>query len=172
MKRLDDLLPDLLRKQPQKQLPAGEIVREAWGHIAGRQIAGRSQVFRLYNDTLIVHVPDQTWRRQLHRFEAVLVARVNHFLGSALVRSVDFRVDPTMPAAVPRRAAASQTARAAAPPRQGELFAPGNGELPPRKGPLRELGPAVEAELEQAATAIADPELRDLFLRASRKMVK
>ncbi len=190
MKRLFDLFPEILRKQPQKQLPPEEIVRQAWGHIAGRQIAQRSQVFRIFNDILIVHVPDKTWRRQLHRFEAQLVARVNYFMGRDVVRSLDFRVDPSMPARIPPKAAEPRAAAAAA-PRQGELFArpgtgtgpsawPGTGraeglvpaEMPPRKGPARELAPAVEAEIEQAAGAIADPELRELFLRASRKMVK
>jgi hypothetical protein len=174
MKRLNDLFPELLRKQPQKQLPLDEIVREAWAHIAGRQIAGRSHVFRIYNNTLIVHVPDQTWRRQLHRFEAVLVSRVNHFLGRTVISNLDFRVDATMPASVPAkppgRASERRPARGDA-GRQGELFGAAV-EMPPRKGPARELAPAVEVELQQAATAIADPELRELFLRASRQMVK
>lgn len=176
MKRVNDLFPDLLRKQPQKQLPVEEIVRGAWAHIAGRQIASRSLVFRVFDGTLIVHVPDQTWRRQLNRFEGRIVANVNHFLGRSVIRGVDFRVDPAMPAVIPAKPARSapEASRqadlaSASPGTQMEMF---SEAAPPRKGPARELTPAVEAELAQAARAIADPELRELFLRASRRMVR
>lgn len=176
MKRVKDLFPELLRKQPQKQLPVEEILRGAWAHIAGRQIASRSLVFRVFEGTLIVHVPDQTWRRQLNRFEGRIVANVNHFLGRGIIRSVDFRVDPAMPAVVPvkpERSAApeSRPAGSVGASSQMEMFR-ATEAMPPRKGPARELAPAVEAELEQAARAITDPELRELFLRASRRMVR
>ena len=39
MKPLHTLLPELLRKQPQKQLPVEEIVREVWPHLMGRLAA-------------------------------------------------------------------------------------------------------------------------------------
>lgn len=148
VKPLHALLPELLRKQPQKHLPLEEIVRAAWPHLAGRQVAARSQVFRLYRETLIVHVPDHTWQKQLRRLEGQLLARVNQLLGRRLVTGMDFRVDANLAAA-------------------DSLTQP-----PPRKGPAREEAPRRDAELENSARAIADPELRALFLRASQKMIR
>jgi len=151
MKPLRDLFPDLLRKQPQKHLPLEEIVRAAWTHLVGQQIAARSHVFRLYRETLIVHVPDGTWQRQLRRLERQLLDRVNRLLGRSAVHAIDFRVDAGLVApAVAAQAPAE----------------------PPRKGPAREGAPAADAELEESALAIADPELRALFLRTSRKMMR
>ena len=148
MRPLHALLPHLLRKQPQKHLPVEEIVRSVWPHLVGRQIASRSQVFQLYRETLIVHVPDRAWQRQLRRLERQLLARVNQLLGQRLVTGMDFRVDASL--AAPASSA----------------------QPPPRKGPAREEAPARDAQLEDSARAIADPELRALFLRASQKMLR
>lgn len=151
MKPLRELFPDLLRKQPQKHLPLEEIVRAAWTHLVGQQIAARSQVFRLYRETLIVHVPDRIWQRQLHRLERQLLDRINRLLGRSAVQAIDFRVDQSLVAAASAEPAPLQ---------------------PPRKGPAREGAPAADAEMEKTAQAIADPELRALFLRTSRKMMR
>ena len=148
MRPLHTLLPHLLRKQPQKHLPVEEIVRSVWPHLVGRQIAARSQVFQLYRETLIVHVPDRAWQRQLRRLERQLLARVNRLLGQRLVTGIDLRVDASL--AAPASSA----------------------QPPPRKGPAREEAPARDAQLEDSARAIADPELRALFLRTSQKMLR
>lgn len=147
MKRVDQLFPEILRKQPQKQIPVEEVVRSAWARLAGPQIAARTVVFRLYRETLIVHVPDRTWKQQLHRLEAQLLERINRLLGSPMVTGIDFRVDQT-------------------------LVAVASDGHPPKKGPARELPAGTEAELEASARAIADPELRQLFLRTARKMIR
>ncbi len=153
MKALHQLFPDLLRKQPQKQLPLEEVVRAAWAQLVGPHIAARSRVFRLYKQTLIVHVSDRNWQKQLHRMERRLLARVQAMLGASYITGMDFRVDPAL-ALLPVAVAAASD--------------------PPRKGPARQNAPALEAdaELEESARAIADPEMRELFLRASRKMMR
>ncbi len=155
MKALHQLFPDLLRKQPQKQFPFDEVVRVAWAQLVGPHIAARSRVFRLYKQTLIVHVSDRNWQKQLHRMERRLLARVQAMLGASYITAMDFRVDPAL-ALLPLPAAVAAAAD------------------PPRKGPARQNAPALEAdaELEESARAIADPEMRDLFLRASRKMMR
>ncbi len=155
MKPLHALFPDLLRKQPQKELPLEEIVRAAWTHLVGQQIAARSHVFRLYRETLIVHVPDQNWQKQLHRLEGRVLARINRLLGRTLITALDFRVDQNLVQGRSKAAGAALVAESA-----------------PRKGPARETAPEVDVALEDSARAIADPELRALFLRTSRKMMK
>jgi len=160
MKAAAEILPELLRKQPQKQVPAEDLVREAWEYLVGRQVAARTQVFRLYRDILTVHVPDKVWKRQLFRLERQLLARINHFLGRNVVASIDFRVDEKMiPAVAPQ----------AEPERQGNLFAP---FATPRKGPGHAATMQVDPDVARAAEAIADPELRELFLRTSQRMMK
>ena len=154
MKPLHALLPELFRKQPQKHLPVEEIVRATWPQVVGPQLAARSQVFRLYRETLIVHVPDRAWQSQLRRLEGQLLARVNRLLGRRLVTALDLRVDASL-------AAPANLAPATPLPR-----------TPPRKGPAREEAPARDAELEAAARAIGDPELRALFLKTSQKMLR
>ncbi len=147
MKPLFDLFPEFMRKQPQKDLPLDEMVRAAWVALVGQQIASRSHVFRLYNTRLIVNVADSRWQKQLHRMEQRLLSRINKMLGSAKVSGLDFRVDPQM-----------QVTPEAAPPRK----APGRENAPP----------AADADLERSAQGIADPALRELFLRTSRRMLK
>lgn len=162
MKAAADILPELLRKQPQKHVPAEDLVREAWEHLVGRQVAAHSCVFRLYRDTLTVHVPDKMWKRQLFRLERQLLARINHFLGRQTVASIDFRVDAKM---IPPVAALAPIAR------QGSLFdnAPPSA---PRKGPGHAASIQVDPDVAKAAETIADPELRELFLRTSRRLTK
>jgi hypothetical protein len=161
MKAAGEILPELLRKRPQKQVPAEDLVREAWEHLVGRQVAARTQVFRLYRDILTVHVPDKVWKRQLFRLERQLLARINHFLGRNLVASIDFRVDEKMIAPV------IPTAPAAL---QGTLFDGHTFAAAPRKGPGHAAAIQVDPDVARAAEAIADPELRELFLRTSRRL--
>ena len=79
VKPLYEVFPELWRKQPHKQLPVEEIVRGAWAHLVGAPVAARTEVFRLYKEILIVHVPDRNWKRQLHRLEGQYLARINQF---------------------------------------------------------------------------------------------
>lgn len=151
MKPLFDLFPEFLRKQPQKDLPLDEMVRAAWVALVGQQIASRSHVFRLYNTRLQVNVPDSRWQKQLHRMEQRLLSRINGLVGTGRISGLDFRVDPSM-TVTPQPAAAA---------------------APPRKAPGRETAPpATDADVERSAQAIADPALRELFLRTSRRMLK
>jgi len=150
MERLDHILPRLLRKQPDRQFPVEDLVRANWSNLMGEHIAARTRVCRLLKDRLVVDVADANWQRQLARMQAQLVDRINQFLGRAAIVGLDLRVD----AAIARSAGAGR--------------APVDG--PPRKGPGQAA--AIEQDLAQAAEAIPDPELRELFLRTSRKMLK
>lgn len=166
MKPLHQVLADLLRQQPETELPVEDIAREAWPHIAGVHIARRTRVFRLYKQTLIVHVPDKIWKQQLHGLEGQLVDRVNQLLGHVAISRIEFREDEQL-----RAAELAQPARKT---RRGRVHESQQSLAfdPPRKGPGRELSAAAEKELADSASAIADPELRELFIRASRKMMK
>lgn len=153
MKPLHQIMPSIMRKQPRRAsssagtgaadpLFAEDLIRSAWTHLAGKQLASRTRPLRIYGDTLIVEVPDRAWPRELRRFEGALLDRVNRLLGQTRVCDVQWRVNPAL----------------AEPP----------APEPPRKPPARET----DAALEAAARAIPDPELRELFVRIARKMAK
>jgi hypothetical protein len=127
-------------------------------------------MFRVYQGMLIVHVPDQEWRKQMMRLEGRLLGRVNKLLGREAIRSLEFRVDYNLVPAIPP-ATAPAVARGEELP-AGQATPGASSAAPPRKGPGRELAPAAEAELQEMARAISDPELRELFVRASRRMMR
>jgi hypothetical protein len=162
MKAVGDILPEFLRKQPRKQVPVEEVLKESWAHVVGRPIAAHSRVFRLFGDILTVHVPDRVWKRQLFRLQPHLLARINQFLGRQAVTALDLRVDETL---LPQ--AAAERGR---PALQGGLFDSAAESPPPapRKGPGQAASAEVDPDIANAARAIADPELRELFLRRVR----
>ncbi len=152
MKQVSQILPDLIsprgRRKPaapngtMNLFPPEEIVLGAWEHLAGRQLAARTRPLRLFGDRLIVEVPDRVWQRQLRPYENALLDRIYHLLGDRTVTAIEWRVNPALAA--------------------------GAIPAPPRKPPARET----DASLESAAQAIADPELRELFLRTAQKMAR
>src|ERR687893_1312812 len=94
---MDDLiraLPKLLRAAGEAEEVAEAASFVAWRRVAGEALRGCAVPFRLYRKTLVVAVPDATWRRQLEGVAPQLVFRLNSLLGQAVVTYVEFRVDP------------------------------------------------------------------------------
>jgi hypothetical protein len=106
---------------------------------------GSAVPFRLYNKTLVVSVPDVTWRKQLEQVSPQLIFRLNSLLGQALVTYVEFRVDPQTVGRERERMRRTQYERLV----EEE----------------RALSRAVE--LDDAASAINDDALRRRFLLAA-----
>ncbi len=156
MQQVHQILPDLLGGKSSRRsrrgadrdtlplFPADEIIRCAWEHLAGKVLAARTRPLRVFQNRLIVEVPDSTWPRQLRRYEGLLVERIARLLGDKVVTGLEWHVNPQL--AMPAPAAV-----ATAPPR-----------IPPR----------TDASLEGAAAKIRDPELRQLFLSTSRRLAK
>ena len=94
---MDDLfqsLPKLLRAAGESEEVLEAASFAAWRRVAGEALRGCAVPFRLFNKRLIVSVPDTTWRKQLEQVSPQLVFRLNSLLGQALVTFVEFRVDP------------------------------------------------------------------------------
>jgi hypothetical protein len=147
---MDDLIraiPQLLRAAGESEEVAEAAACVAWRRAAGEGVRGLAVPFRLYRKTLIVAVPDTTWRKQLEAISPQLVFRVNSILGQALVTYIEFRVDP-------------QTVR-----RERER-AGQRGERPD-EARVEEQALSRAAELSDAASAIRDEELRRRFLIAA-----
>ncbi len=145
---MDDLiraLPKLLRAAGEAEEVAEAASFVAWRRVAGEALRGCAVPFRLYRKTLVVAVPDATWRRQLEEVSGQLIFRLNSLLGQALVTYIEFRVDPQTVQAERERAQASARDQHAA----------------------EEAAYARAGELRAAAAAIHDEDLRRRFLLAA-----
>ncbi|MGH9903572.1 MAG: DUF721 domain-containing protein, partial [Pyrinomonadaceae bacterium] len=86
-------LPKLLRASGDAEEVAEAAALVAWRRVAGEALRGCAVPFRLYRKTLVVAVPDTTWKKQLEAISAQLLFRVNSLLGQAVVTYIEFRVD-------------------------------------------------------------------------------
>src|SRR5829696_9211003 len=125
MEDLFQSLPKLIRAAGESEEVLEAASFAAWRRVAGEALRGCAVPFRLYRKTLVVSVPDATWRRQLEQVSPQLVFRLNSLLGQAAVTYVEFRVDPQTVRAERARLRTTQydraTAEEAALGRAGEL---------------------------------------------------
>src|SRR5919107_3509631 len=145
---MDDLfqaLPKLLRAAGESDEVLEAASFAAWRRVAGEALRGCAVPFRLYNRRLIVSVPDATWRKQLEQVSPQLVFRLNSLLGQPVVTYVEFRVDP-------------QTVRE----ERKRLGRTRHERLDAEEAALERAH-----ELDEAAHAIHDDELRSRFLLAA-----
>ena len=146
---MDDLiraLPQLLKAAGESEELAEAAACVAWRRAAGEGVRGLAVPFRLYRKTLTVAVPDVTWQKQLEAISPQLIFRLNSILGQALVTYLEFRIDPQ----TVRRERARLSAR-------DERLSEAHEEHALRRA----------AELQEAAAAIRDDELRRRFLLAA-----
>ncbi|HEX5709221.1 MAG TPA: DUF721 domain-containing protein [Pyrinomonadaceae bacterium] len=152
---MDDLiraLPQLLRAAGDAEEVAETAACVAWRRAAGEQLRGVAVPFRLYRKTLVVAVPDTSWRQQLEAISGQLLFRVNSILGQPVVTFIEFRVDAeTVRKERERQRRLAREVRTAA----------------HEAGALR-----TAAELEDAASAIRDEELRRRFLVAAGSYIE
>lgn len=145
---MDDLiraLPKILRAAGETEEVAEAAAMVAWRRAAGEALRGQAVPFRLYRKTLIVAVPDTTWRKQLEAISGQLLFRLNSLLGQAMVTFIEFRIDP----------ATIDAARSALRPEIDRLEQE-------RRALERATG-----QVQEAAAAIHDEDLRRRFLLAA-----
>ncbi|HEX8721268.1 MAG TPA: DUF721 domain-containing protein [Pyrinomonadaceae bacterium] len=145
MDELFQALPKLLRAAGESEEVMEAASFAAWRRVAGEALRGCAVPFRLYRKTLVVSVPDATWKRQLEQVSPQLVFRLNSLLGQAAVTFVEFRVDP-------------KTVRE----ERARLRDSSYESLTGEDAALRRAG-----ELDGAASAIHDEDLRRRFLIAA-----
>ena len=138
-------LPKLLRAAGESDEVLEAAAFAAWRRVAGDKLRGSAVPFRLYHKTLVIAVPDAAWRKQLEALSPQLLFQLNSLFGQALVTYIEFRVDPQSVGA--ERARQRQT--------QYE-------HLVEEESALRRAG-----ELDEAASAIHDEDLRRRFLLAA-----
>ncbi len=121
------------------------IIQPAWEHIVGKLLVNHTRPLSVVAGHLVVEVPSVAWRVQLVSYERALVDRIQHLLGDDSITGIDWKLNPAL---------VSTDLPVA--------------EAPPRIPPQREADPAVQ----DAAGGIADPELRELFLRQAMRMMR
>jgi len=115
------------------------LVRAAWPHAVGAELARRTRVLSTEGAVLRVQVPDAHWRKVLHRLQGTILSRIRRLAGSATPRRIGFIEAPL----------------------ESEPLEPASARVDP-PGPL-------PAEVQAGAAAIQDPELRRLFVESATR---
>jgi hypothetical protein len=144
MRQLLTIIPRLLSRTEDSVEAREQSVFAAWLVAVGPSIRRVSAPVKLERKTLIVAVTDATWRAQLRSMRGELLFKLNSLLGSPILTSIDFIVNPKL---IQPLVEAPALHKFIAPDKQAE--------------PLRE-----------AAAAISDDEVRDVFLRAAGKCLE
>ena len=144
---LTRLLPKLLQATGANPEMVEIAARIAWTRAAGEGLRLHAVPFHLYRKTLVVAVADPMWQKQLRTMSAELIFRINQMLGRSVVDSIEFRIDP---ATVAKAQAKAWPAKS---PAQAERRTP------------------IPAEVVSAAGSIADPDLRQRFVRAAENCI-
>jgi hypothetical protein len=113
------------------------LLRASWPHAVGKEIARRTEILAVRGRTLLVRVPDAGWQKVLHRMEPEIIARLRSLAAEIAPMRLGFSQGPVA-----------------------------ESEEVPRRAPHR-VPRALPAEVEAAATAIDDAELRARFLSAA-----
>lgn len=138
------LLPQLLRHAGDSDEAREQAVFAAWAAAVGSHIRHATNPVRLERKTLIVAVPDSTWRGQLQKIKGQALFRLNSLLGVPTVTAIEFVVNPDL---IPEPEPAPPEITFTAPERQ-------------------------TLSLRDKADRIPDPETRALFLRAAGKCLE
>jgi hypothetical protein len=139
-----NLLPQMLRQIGDSAEARQQAVFAAWTAAVGSQVRKITLPLRLERKTLIVAVPDQTWRTQLERIKGQALFRLNSLLGAPIITNIEFVINP-------KSLDDYQPA-----PAEFHFVAPEKAAMP----------------LRDDAARINNPELRDAFLRAAGKCLE
>lgn len=116
----------------------------AWVVGAGAHVRRITRPIKLERKTLIVAVPDATWRTQLAKMRGPFVFKLNSLLGNPIVTSLEFVVNPSVIVDDLQL------------PQPVQFIAPEEQALP----------------LREQADRIEDPEIRAAYLRAAGKCLE
>jgi hypothetical protein len=119
------------------------LLRATWRHVAGPELARRTEVLAIEGQTLRIRVSDARWRKVLHRMQPELIPRLRRLAAGAAPQRLGFT--------------------------EGGLAAPVN-EPPPQ--PTRYADWPVPHEVEVASRAISDEEMRQSFLEVAGRYLR
>lgn len=138
------LVPQMLRQAADSDEVREQAVFAAWLVAVGGPIRKVTAPIRLERKTLIVAVPDATWRTQLIRMHGQALFKLNSLLGAPLVTTIEFVVNSSLIISEPEA------------PHEVQFTAPEKMALP----------------LREQAERIPDQQIREAFLRAAGKCLE
>ncbi|PYP85261.1 MAG: hypothetical protein DMF61_16945 [Blastocatellia bacterium AA13] len=144
MTDLLQLLPLLLRRAGDTEEARQQAAFAAWAAAVGKQLRVATAPVKLEGKTLIVAVGDSNWKTQLNKLTGQFLFRLNSILSAPLVTRIEFVINPRL---IEESHHTSPEIHFRAP----EKYA----------GALREK-----------AQSIANPDIRDLFIRAAGKCLQ
>lgn len=118
-------------------------IHRAWSEVVGEEVARRSQPGLFKNGRLQVTVSDAVWVQQLTMLKPTILASLEAYLGSPVVRELFFTVGTL----------------SFSPPRHQSTFRDGNIAICPE----------MQARLQEALRPIQDQECRVVLARILRK---
>jgi len=145
MDNLIKSLPSVLRATAGSPEVAQAATFAAFTHSAGEGLRTHAVPCTLSdNGTLVIAVADPLWQKQLNSMVSQLIFRTNTLLGTAIVKHIEFQVDPVVV----------------------------HAKRKPIVTPEEIKDSDIPLELRSAANAIHDKQLRLAFLRTAVTSIK
>lgn len=136
-----NILPQLLRGAGDSDEAREQAVFAAWSASVGIPVLKATAPIRLERKTLLIAVTDSTWRDQLKRIKGHALFKLNSLLGAPTVTQIEFVINKD--------------------------FVVSNHHQPSK---IKFNAPEEQARpLREKVEGIADPDIRDVFLRAAGK---
>ncbi|MEW6208750.1 MAG: DUF721 domain-containing protein [Acidobacteriota bacterium] len=136
-----NILPQLLRSAGDSEEAREQAVFAAWSASVGIPVLKATAPIRLERKTLLIAVADATWREQLKRIRGHALFKLNSLLGAPTVTQIEFIINKD--------------------------FVARNHSQPPE---IKFNAPEEQARpLRDKVDRIADPDIRETFLRAAGK---
>jgi len=138
------LVPPMLLRASDSDEAREQAVFAAWVVVVGGPIRKFTAPIRLERKTLLVAVPDATWRAQLMSMRGQALFKLNSLLGTPVVTTIEYVVNPALITYEQER---SEEVKFIAPEKQ-------------------------LAGLREQADQIPDPEIRRVFLSVAGKCLE
>jgi hypothetical protein len=178
MKSLSNFLPLMLEMSQYNEVVCEGACFAAWNIVAGPKLARVSQPERLINKTLIVLLPDETWKEQVTPMVESLIGQINFLLGRVLVKKVDLRVQATafnfaanrpQTEVTPIDPTIAEAAAQITDPGLRELYIKAaTSALEARARPLLSIDP----QIAEVAAQITNPKLRQLYIETATRALQ
>jgi predicted nucleic acid-binding Zn ribbon protein len=67
-----------------------ELLQKMWPNVVGRHLAATTRVTGLHGSTVVVHVPDPIWRKQLYKLKKQMLKNIAQLWGESRVTEIAF----------------------------------------------------------------------------------
>lgn len=94
MQPVRDFLPTNLWEQMQAELGPEETLRLLWPVAVGARLAANTRLRAVRAKTLLVAVPDRTWKESLRPLEKLILETVNRFWKKSAWEAIEFTESP------------------------------------------------------------------------------